>query len=77
MGYVIFSFEDGDYLYDSQGRLLVFESRGLACQYMQVNYHIPLPLQKTKRVMNYPNFYQAPFKIHKVCQKGSSNETKG
>lgn len=67
MGYVIFSFEDGDYLYDSQGRLLVFKSRGLACQYMQVNYHIPLPVQKTKRVINYRNFYQAPFKVHKVC----------
>ena len=67
MGYVIFSFEDGDYLYDNQGQILVFKSRGLACQYMQVHYHIPLPLVKTKRVMNYPNFYQAPFKIHKVC----------
>ena len=77
MGYVIFSFEDGDYLYDKQGQILVFKSRGLACQYMQVHYHIPLPIQKTKRVMNYPNFYQAPFKIHKVSQKGSSNETKG
>ena len=67
MGYVIFSFEDGDYLYDNQGQILVFKSRGLACQYMQVHYHIPLPLQKTKRVMNYPTFSQAPFKIHKVC----------
>ena len=67
MGYVIFSFEDGDYHYDNQGQILVFKSRGLACQYMQVYYHIPLPIQKTKRVMNYPNFYQAPFKIHKVC----------
>lgn len=66
MGYVIFSFEDGDYLYDNQGQILVFKSRGLACQYMQVHYHIPLSIQKTKRVMNYPNFYQAPFKIHKV-----------
>ena len=66
MGYVIFSFEDGDYLYDNQGQILVFKSRGLGCQYMQVHYHIPLPIQKTKRVMNYPNFYQAPFKIHKV-----------
>lgn len=66
MGYVIFSFEDGDYLDDNQGQILVFKSRGLACQYMQVHYHIPLPIQKTKRVMNYPNFYQAPFKIHKV-----------
>lgn len=65
MGYVIFSFEDGDYLYDNQGQILVFKSRGLACQYMQVHYHIPLPIQKTK-MMNYPNFYQAPFKIHKV-----------
>ncbi len=31
MGYVVFSFEDGDYLCDKEGRILVFESRGLAC----------------------------------------------
>ncbi|MFU1594416.1 hypothetical protein [Streptococcus dysgalactiae] len=67
MGYVIFSFEDGDYLYDKQGQLLVFESRGLACQYMQVNYHIPLPVQRTKKIVNYPKYYQAPFKIKQLC----------
>lgn len=68
MGYVIFSFEDGEYLCDNQGQLLTFESRGLAYQYMQINYHSPLPIQKTKRIIHYPNFYQAPFKVHKVCQ---------
>ncbi|AUA18422.1 TPA: hypothetical protein ACGO97_000763 [Streptococcus suis] len=67
MGYVVFSFEDGDYLCDKEGRILVFESRGLACQYMQVNYHIPLPVQKTKRIIHYPKYYQAPFRVQKVC----------
>ena len=69
MRYVIFSFEDGDYLCDNQGQLLIFESRGLAYQYMQINYHSPLPIQKTKRIIHYPNFYHAPFKVHKVCQR--------
>ena len=34
---------------------------------MQVHYHIPLPVQKTKKVIHYPNYYQAPFKVHRVC----------
>lgn len=67
MGYIIFSFEDGDYLYGSKGELLVFESRGLASQYMQVNYQIPLPDQRTKRIIHYPKYYQAPFRVQKVC----------
>lgn len=67
MKYVIFSFQDGDYICDNQGRLLIFESRGLACQYMQVHYHSPLPVQRTKRIIHYPKYYQAPFRVQKVC----------
>lgn len=67
MKYIIFSFAEGDYLYDDNGKLLVFESQGLAFQYMQTHYHQPLPKHKTKKIMNYPKYYQAPFKCHKVC----------
>lgn len=66
MGYVIFSFEEGDYLCDEKDSLLVFKSRGLACQYMQENYRNPLPIQRTKRIIH-PKCYQAPFKVQKVC----------
>ncbi len=71
MKYVIFSFAEGDYLYNDNGKLLVFESQGLAFQYMQTHYHQPLPEHKTKKIMNYPKYYQAPFKCHKVFQEDS------
>ena len=67
MKYVIFSFEEGDYLCDENDSLLVFESRGLACQYMQEKYQNPMPIQRTKRIIHYPKCYQAPFKVEKVC----------
>lgn len=67
MKYVIFSFEEGDYLCDDQDQLLIFESRGLACQYLQIHYHRAEPVQKTKKMIHYPNYYQAPFRVHKVC----------
>lgn len=67
MKYVVFSFETGDYLCDDSDCLLIFESRGLAYQYMQEHYHKPVPVSKTKRIINYPNYYQAPFKLQKVC----------
>lgn len=66
MGYVIFSFEDGDYLCDKNDCLLVFDSRGLACQYMQEKYQNSLPIQRTKRIIHYPKYYNAPFKVQKV-----------
>lgn len=67
MKYIIFSFEEGDYLSDASGKLLVFDSQGLAFQYLQKHYHQPLPKHKTKKVTNYPKYYKAPFKCHKVC----------
>ncbi|SUN42112.1 Uncharacterised protein [Streptococcus agalactiae] len=48
MKYVIFSFEEGDYLCDNKDKLLIFESRGLAYQYMQKHYLKPIPLQRQK-----------------------------
>ncbi|MGM9885587.1 hypothetical protein [Streptococcus hyointestinalis] len=67
MKYIIFSFELGDYVCDENNHILVFASRGLACQYMQENYRKPVPVQKTKRMIHYPKCYQAPFKLQKVC----------
>ncbi|EPV91398.1 MULTISPECIES: hypothetical protein [Streptococcus] len=67
MKYVIFSFEEGDYLCDNKDKLLIFESRGLAYQYMQKHYLKPIPLQKTKRIMYPTSYYQAPFKVQQVC----------
>lgn len=66
MGYVIFSFEVGDYLCDDMDQLLIFASRGLAYQYMQDHYHLTVPIQKTKRFIHYPDYYQAPFKVRRV-----------
>lgn len=66
MKYIIFSFEEGDYLCDENDCLLVFESRGLASQYMQKNFQNPMPVQKTKRISHYPKYYQAPFRVYKV-----------
>ena len=34
MKYIIFSFLLGDYVRDSEEKILVFESQGLACQYI-------------------------------------------
>ncbi|WP_258380440.1 hypothetical protein [Streptococcus thermophilus] len=67
MGYVIFSFVTGDYLCDEEDHLLVFESKGVASQYLQEHYHQPVPETRTKRIINYPNYYQAPFRFHRVC----------
>lgn len=67
MKYIIFSFAEGDYLYDATGKLLIFESQGLAFQYMQTHYHQPLPRHKTNKIKNYSKYYQAPFKCRKVC----------
>ncbi len=66
MKYIIFSFETGDYLSDSSGNLLTFNSQGLACQYLQVHCHIPTPPTRTKKVSNYPPYYAAPYRFHKV-----------
>lgn len=67
MKYVIFSFEEGDYLCDKQNCILLFESRGLACQYIKEKYQNSIPVQRTKKIIHYPQFYRAPFKVQKVC----------
>lgn len=67
MKYVIFSFESGDYLCNEEDRILVFDTLGLAFQYLQENYYHPVPVYKTKRFMNYPDAYTAPFKFQQVC----------
>ena len=72
----IFSFEIGDYLRDEKKNLLVFETQGMASQYLQKWYHKPVPVTRTKRIIQYPNYYQAPFRFHKVCQKGGFNGKK-
>ena len=56
----IFSFEIGDYLRDEKKNLLVFETQGMASQYLQKWYHKPVPVTRTKRIIQYPNYYQAP-----------------
>lgn len=66
MSYVIFSFEEGDYLRGEQERLLLFESRGLACQYMQENYQNPQRVYPNKRKFYTSKYYQAPFRVQKV-----------
>ena len=66
MGYVIFSFEDGDYLCD-RDRILVFSSKGLAFQYLREYRCQSVPIQKTKRFIHYPDYYHAPFRVQKVC----------
>lgn len=67
MKFVIFSFEQGDYLCDIDDSVLVFDSRGLALQYLQKHYHQPVPITKTKKIKHYPNYYQAPFRLRRVC----------
>ncbi|MDO4667036.1 MAG: hypothetical protein Q4A90_04280 [Streptococcus sp.] len=67
MGYVVLNFEDGEYLSNEYGQILIFESRGLACQYMKETYQNPMPVQRTKRVIHYPKCYRAPFKVQRVC----------
>ncbi|MVX59032.1 hypothetical protein E5983_05150 [Streptococcus danieliae] len=67
MKYAIFSFAEGDYLFDENNCLLVFESKGLAYQYMKARFRKPEPIQRTKRVIQFTEFYQAPFRIQKVC----------
>lgn len=66
MRYIIFSFEQGDYLRDEEDQLLVFDSQGLAFQYIQKHYHLPVPVTRTKKIIHYPNYYQAPFRFLKV-----------
>ncbi|MFS9216309.1 hypothetical protein QM816_10075 [Streptococcus oralis] len=67
MKYVIFSFELGDYICNGENKVLVFDTLGLAFQYLQKHYRKPLPEQRKKRLIHYPNVYQAPFRLLKVC----------
>lgn len=48
MKYVIFSFELGDYICNGENKVLVFDTLGLAFQYLQKHYRKPL-LNKEKR----------------------------
>lgn len=66
MKYIIFSFLLGDYVRDSEEKILVFESQGLACQYIQKHYHKEEPISTTKKFTCLPNYYDAPFRFHKV-----------
>ena len=63
----IFSFEIGDYLRDEKKNLLVFETQGMASQYLQKWYHKLVPVPRPTRIIQYSNYYQAPFRFHKVC----------
>lgn len=63
MKYIVFSFMEGDYLRGIDGKILMFESLGLASQYLQANFHKPDPVSRTKRIVNYPKYYPAPFKM--------------
>jgi hypothetical protein len=69
MKYIIFSFEIGDFLTNSQGKILVFESQGLAFQYLQKHYHqeerVPVTKKFTEYDEDYP-YFQAPFRFHKA-----------
>ncbi|HER0816491.1 TPA: hypothetical protein VJE30_001321 [Streptococcus pyogenes] len=67
MKFVIFSFAIGDYLCDSQNHLLVFDSRGLALQYLREHYREPIPTSRTKKFIHYTKYYKAPFRLHEVC----------
>ena len=70
MKYVIFSFELGDYICNGENKVLVFDTLGLAFQYLQKHYRKPLPEQRKKRLIHYPDVYQAPFRLLKVVRKG-------
>ena len=66
--YIIFSYEEGDFLFDEHEHLLVFESLGLAYQFLQKNFRKPEPVVTTKSFTTcYPDYYDAPFKLLKVC----------
>ncbi|WP_228064533.1 hypothetical protein [Streptococcus danieliae] len=64
--YVIFSFEMGDYLCNEDNHILVFDTLGLAYQYLQLRHQKPVPAHRTNKLVN-PDVYQAPFKLLKVC----------
>ncbi|MGT2755187.1 hypothetical protein [Streptococcus ovis] len=63
MKYIIFSFEEGDYLCTENGQILIFETLGLAYQYLQENFHQPIPETRTKKIIHYPAYYRAPFRL--------------
>lgn len=67
MKYIIFSFEEGDYLFDKENRILLFDTLGLAYQYLQEHFHQPVPATRTKKIIHYPDYYRAPFKVLKAC----------
>ena len=67
MKYVIFSFESGDYICNGENKVLVFDTLGQACQYLQKHYRKPHPEQRKMRLIHYPDVYQAPFRLLKVC----------
>ncbi|MCQ9212381.1 MULTISPECIES: hypothetical protein [unclassified Streptococcus] len=65
MNYVIFSFEEGDFIRNREEKVLVFESKGAAIRYLKENFYRP-PVQKTKEFSN-PRYYAAPFKISRCA----------
>ena len=55
-----------NYLCNEDNHIIVFDTLGLAYQYLQLRYQKPVPVHKTNKLVN-PDVYQAPFKLLKVC----------
>lgn len=66
MCWIILNYETGDYVRDHCGAIKVFDSLGLAHQYLE-HFRLEMPKAVTKRVSEYNEekicYYNAPFKF--------------
>lgn len=62
----IFSYEEGDFLRTEADKLMLFESSGLALQYIREHFQLETQESKTRRFQDSGPYFVAPFRLQKV-----------
>ena len=62
----IFSYEEGDFLRTDADELMLFESSGLALQYIREHFQLENKRSKTRRFQDSRPYFVAPFRLQKV-----------
>lgn len=62
----IFSFEEGDFLRTDEDELMLFESSGLALQYIREHFQLRGKKSETRPFVDSGPCFTAPFKLQKV-----------
>lgn len=62
----IFSYEEGDFLRTEADELMLFESSGLALQYIREHFQLENKKSKTRRFSDSGPYFVALFRLQKV-----------